>query len=86
MHGTAAFEIETGRWHGVSREDCVCKECGSGEVEEVSHWLLRCAAWEELRQPLVQLFSQEVRTSNWKNRKQLLSCPQHAQIIQLKFN
>ena len=38
----------------------MCKECGSGEVGDVSHWLLRCAAWEELRQPLVQLFSQEV--------------------------
>ena len=61
----------------------MCKECGSGEVEDVSHWLLRCAAWEELRQPLVQLFSHEIRTSNWKNRKQLLSCSQHAQIIQL---
>ena len=46
--GIAAFEIETGRWHEVSREDRVCKECGSGEVENVSHWLLRCAAWEEL--------------------------------------
>ena len=46
--GTAAFEIETGRWHGVSREDHMCKECGCGEVEDVSHWLLRCAAWEEL--------------------------------------
>ena len=57
--GTAAFEIEMGRWHGVSREDRVCKECGSGEVEDVSHWLLRCAAWEALRQPLVQLFSEE---------------------------
>ena len=46
--------------HGVSREDCVCKECGSGEAEDASHWLLKCAAWEELRQPLLQLFCQEV--------------------------
>ena len=38
----------------------MCKECGSGEVEDVSHWLLRYVAWEELRQPLVQLFSDEV--------------------------
>ena len=62
--GTAAFKIKTGRWHGVSREDRVCKECGSGEVEDVSHWLLRCAALEELRQPLVQF--QPGSTSNWK--------------------
>ena len=40
--GTAAFEIETGRWHGVSirREDRVCKECGSGEVEDVHESLV----------------------------------------------
>ena len=38
--GMAAFQIETGRWRGVVREDRVCKECGKGEVEDVEHWLL----------------------------------------------
>ena len=28
--GTAAFQIEMGRWHGVKREDRICKECDSG--------------------------------------------------------
>ena len=51
--GTAAFQVETGRWQGVKREDRVCKECGSGEVEGVTHWLLRCPAWSSLRQPLL---------------------------------
>ena len=44
--GTAAFQIEMGRWHGVKREDRICKECDSGEVEEVCHWLLQCSAWD----------------------------------------
>ena len=31
---TAAFQIEVGRWHGLKREEQVCKECDSGEVED----------------------------------------------------
>ena len=27
MGGTAAFQVETGRWQGVKREDRMCKEC-----------------------------------------------------------
>ena len=37
--GTAAFQIEMGRWYGVKREERVCKECDSREVEDVGHWL-----------------------------------------------
>ena len=33
--GTAGFQIETGRWRGVTRQERVCKECDSGEVEDV---------------------------------------------------
>ena len=32
--GTAAFQIEVGRWKGVVREERLCKECNSGEVED----------------------------------------------------
>ena len=34
--------IEVGRWHGVRREDRVCKECGNGEVEDIDHFVMRC--------------------------------------------
>ena len=30
--GTVAFQIEMGTWHGLKREERVCKECDSGEV------------------------------------------------------
>ena len=43
--GTAPFQMETGRWYGLKREERVCKECDSGEVEDVVHWMIRCPAW-----------------------------------------
>ena len=43
--GTVAFQVETGRWQGVKIEDRQCKECTRNEVEDVTHWLLRCPAW-----------------------------------------
>ena len=51
--GTVAFQIEMGRWHGMKREERVCKECDSGEVEDVCHWLSQCSALDHLRQPLL---------------------------------
>ena len=36
----ATFQIEMGRWHGLKREERRCKECGSGEVQDMFHWLL----------------------------------------------
>ena len=32
----------------------MCKECDSGEVEDVCHWLLQYSAWNHLRQSLLQ--------------------------------
>ena len=37
----------------MKREERVCKECDSGEVEDVDHWLLQCSAWDDLRKPLL---------------------------------
>ena len=34
--GMAAFQIEMGRWHGLKREERVCKECDSVELEDCS--------------------------------------------------
>ena len=56
--GTAAFQIEVGRWQGVERKERTCKECQSGEVVDVCHWLLQCPAWDHLRRPLVEEVSQ----------------------------
>ena len=58
--GTAVFQIEIGRWHGAKREEWMCKECDSGEVEDVCHWLLQCSARGHPRQPLLDAMD-EVR-------------------------
>ena len=42
---TAPLQVEMGRWWGVKREERICKECNSSEVEDVVHWLLRCLTW-----------------------------------------
>ena len=53
--GTAPLQVEMGRWRGVKREKRTYKECNSGEVENVIHWLLRCPAWNSQRQPLMKM-------------------------------
>ena len=40
--GTAELGIVICRWHGVRRDDRLCKECGSEEVEDVRHFVLGC--------------------------------------------
>ena len=52
--GTAPFQMETGRWHGLKREERVCKECDSGEVEDVVHWMIRCPVWIGHREALLK--------------------------------
>ena len=43
--GTAPLMIESGRWRGLPREERRCRECQSGKIEDVPHWLLECDAW-----------------------------------------
>ena len=52
MGGSAPFQIETGRWKSVSREERLCRECGMNEVEGYDHWLLWCSRWDIERQHL----------------------------------
>ena len=49
---TAQLHIKTGRWRQVPIRDLwICRECSSGDVEDVRHWLLQCSAWEASRFP-----------------------------------
>ena len=65
--GTAALQVETGWWQGLKRENRVCKECSSGEVQDVTHRLLRCPAWSSYRQPLLTFaqFNTEEDELDW---------------------
>ena len=48
--GILPLRIETGRWYqGTNLEERVCEICGNGEVEDESHFLLKCNEYEDLR-------------------------------------
>ena len=71
---TAAFQVETGRWQGVKREDRVCKECNSSEVEDVTHWLPRCSAWSSHRQPLLAFVQSPTEDEEGTDHLQSCAC------------
>ena len=58
--GTAELGIEIRRWHGLRREDGMCKECGNGEVEDTDHFVMRCAYVVKEREILENLMSSRV--------------------------
>ena len=64
------FQVETGRWQGVKREDRVCKEFDSGELEDVTH--LRCSVWSSHCQPLLAFVQSP--TEDEEGTAHLLSC------------
>ena len=51
---TAELQVEIGRWRGLRREDRKCAECGSGKVEDVKHFVMRCEAWDREREELME--------------------------------
>ncbi len=56
--GIVPLMIESRRWQGLPREERRCRECQSGKIEDVSHWLLECDAWDTKRQTLLQCMNQ----------------------------
>ena len=48
--GTNRLRVETGRWKQEVWEDRICLLCGSGEVEDERHVLLKCALYTNLRE------------------------------------
>ena len=72
--GTAAFQIEMGRWHGLKREERVCREYDNGEVEDVCHWLLQCSAWRYLRQPYLEAMDDVEEDFSSKDDRDRHSC------------
>ena len=47
--GTAHFHIKTGRWRQIPKELHVCRECFSGDIEDMKHWLLQCSLGQNNR-------------------------------------
>ena len=61
LRGEAA---EVGRWHGVRREDRVCKKCGKEEVADIDHFVIRCKYLVEVRSRMEILMID--RVDGWK--------------------
>ena len=76
---TAPFQMETGRWHGLKREERVCKECDSGEVEDVVHWMIRCPAWIGHREALLKQYHDHSSNSDEDTTARILclACHNH---------
>lgn len=55
--GSHKLAVETGRWHGVARENRLCQVCKCGLVEDESHFLFDCEAYRDIRLKYRQLFS-----------------------------
>ena len=81
--GTAPLQVEMGRWRGVKREERTCKECNSGEVEDVIHGLLRCPTWNSLRQPLMKMIQPSQYNAITTARILTQACHNHQLIAQL---
>ena len=83
--GTAPLQVEMGRWQGVKREERICKECNSGEVEDVSHWLLRCPTWNSQRQSLMKMIQPSQDDAITTARILTQACHNHQLIAQLSI-
>ena len=66
----------------MAREERVCKECESSEIEDAEHWLLRCEAWKSHREPLLVLM-QEHQEADDDNLAAFLYYPLHVETIKL---
>ena len=66
--GTAELRIKTGRWRGLKREERICKNCRSGEVEDVEHLVMRCEQVKEKRGKLVELMDE--RVEEWQGMEE----------------
>jgi len=61
--GSSTLRIYTGAWDGVEMAHRYCQRCGSGDVDDERHFLLRCATFADSRAALQRRISQLVQQS-----------------------
>ena len=66
--GTAELRIETGRWHGLERQERICKCCERGEIVDVEHLVMRCTHVKEERGKLMELMDE--RVEGWQSMEE----------------
>ena len=62
--GTLPIEIETGRYRGTPRNERLCKQCDCRVVEDISHFMLHCSKYDELR---IEMYEQILVNTNGAN-------------------
>ena len=61
--GTLHLEIEKGRWRGIPREQRMCKKCNCGDMEDLEHLLIKCAAHNAQRSKLIDYIATKVQVA-----------------------
>ena len=76
---TVALEVETGRCRGVRREERVCRNCKSEELENMEHRLLRCTGTaEEEKEKLLMTMREKVEWQSMKDDERIAAVLSHA--------
>jgi hypothetical protein len=57
--GSHQLRIERGRWDGEQEAERLCKICGTGKIENESHFLLECYVFERFRRNMYRRILQE---------------------------
>ena len=72
--GTHRLRVETGRHERppLDRKDRVCLRCEFGEVDDESHYLLRCGAFTEERKLMVEAIT-EITKQRFPKQNDILS-------------
>ena len=52
--GTTDLELEKGRHRNIPRDARYCKNCNSREVEDETHFLFKCPAFDQIRKPFIE--------------------------------
>ena len=79
MDGTAALEVETGRWQGVRREERVRRNCKSEELENMERWFLRCTDMaEEEKERLLMTMREKVEWQSMKDDERVAAVLSYA--------
>ena len=70
----------------LPREKRRCRECQSGKIEDVPHWLLECHAWGTEQQALLQCLRQIINDFDSLGEDDKLICIldkgcQHASVL-----
>jgi hypothetical protein len=70
--GTNGLRIETGRHEGLQAEDRICLVCKRGIVEDETHFMLECEAYNRLRKRMwrkIENISKNTITERFCHRK-----------------